>query len=419
MKTLKLKQGGLLLPRTTSNTETSHIQSLPIPRLVQVLLLGEDSLIGKPCVKIGDFVTEGDIIAKVGNFCFHASISGIIKKIDSLENKELFRIGKIPFIEIHFQGQLINWKEQFFDYQTFSRESLIQKMKEKGVIHCGDNPYLSFSKIIEIENAEQLIIYCLDEGSYISCHQKLLAQEQKFLNPAIQIMKKILNPKKTTVVMDEFLEPFINEMEDEMIKIKNSYPHFHENLILKTVLQYSYENNDRLQRDKIVLLDLLTLYNVYNAVIHDKPVIDKIVTIDGQLIQNPGNYVVKVGTLLKDVFADLGVFQEPFQVISGHPLRKNVMTSLETPIRKEMMSFLLLSQEEEVIRPLKNCIQCGACEKYCPKGLIPNEILMQGAPLEMLKECILCGLCSYICPSGIPLLDQFKESLHNQEGVLK
>ena len=45
------------------------------------------------------------------------------------------------------------------------------------------------------------------------------------------------------------------------------------------------------------------------------------------------------------------------------------------------------------------CIECGKCEKECPKGAIYQSC---GQYVVIKRLCIECGRCAKVCPVGAP-----------------
>lgn len=46
-----------------------------------------------------------------------------------------------------------------------------------------------------------------------------------------------------------------------------------------------------------------------------------------------------------------------------------------------------------------NCIECGKCEKECPKDAIYQTC---GQYAIIPRRCIECGKCAKVCPVGAP-----------------
>lgn len=51
------------------------------------------------------------------------------------------------------------------------------------------------------------------------------------------------------------------------------------------------------------------------------------------------------------------------------------------------------------------CIECGKCEKECPKGAIYPSC---GQYAVIPRRCIECGKCAKVCPVGAPVKKEKK-----------
>ena len=139
------------------------------------------------------------------------------------------------------------------------------------------------------------------------------------------------------------------------------------------------------------------------------PLIDKVVTVDGDAIQNPKNVIVPIGTTIKDVFEFCGIKKEIAKVLYGGPMMGISVPDMEKPVIKNTNALLAFSKKENFIPKTTACIRCGACVNHCPFGISPVAILKsykENDYLGMKKAgallCMECGCCSYVCPAKIP-----------------
>ena len=132
-----------------------------------------------------------------------------------------------------------------------------------------------------------------------------------------------------------------------------------------------------------------TMINIYQAVVEGKPSIERIVTVSGDAINEPGNFRAPFGMNQMELVEQAGGFtEEPEKVISGGP----------------MMGFAVKRLEETA------CINCGRCVDACPSRIIPSRLAdyAQHHDAETFEkmngmECVECGSCSYVCPAKRPL----------------
>ena len=146
-------------------------------------------------------------------------------------------------------------------------------------------------------------------------------------------------------------------------------------------------------------------------------------TLTGDAVKNPGNYIVRDGTLFSELLEHAGGLKEGVTVkkaMCGGPMMGIALSSLDVPIQKQNNGLVLLSNDEseKAEQQMTPCLRCGRCTTVCPQGLMP-EMMAEAAENRDFKryekklyglECIQCGSCSYICPAKRPLTQLFKHT---------
>ena len=161
-----------------------------------------------------------------------------------------------------------------------------------------------------------------------------------------------------------------------------------------------------------------TMINIYQAVVEGKPSIERIVTVSGDAINEPGNFRAPFGMNQMELVEQAGGFkEEPEKVISGGPMMGFAMFGLDVPTTKTSSSLLCMSQDEvAAAEKLQTaCINCGRCVEACPEQLIPSRLAKfsdKGLSEEFEKwhglECVECGSCSFACPAKRQLAQSIK-----------
>ena len=122
-----------------------------------------------------------------------------------------------------------------------------------------------------------------------------------------------------------------------------------------------------------------TALAVYEAVMKNKPLIERVVTVTGKSVKNPGNFLCRIGTpISKLIEAAGGMPEDTAKVIGGGPMMGRTMVNIDSPVMKGTSGVLLINEKEAARRPMRNCIRCGKCVSACPMGLepyLPDEII--------------------------------------------
>ena len=141
------------------------------------------------------------------------------------------------------------------------------------------------------------------------------------------------------------------------------------------------------------------------------PMVQRMVTVDGDAVGKPCNVMVPMGTPVQDVldFAQCDM-ERAKKVLYGGPMMGTCVADLSQPILKNNNAILAFSQERAKLPKASNCIQCGRCVNACPLGLAAKDIVVafNKGNVELLNQlhadlCMSCGTCSFVCPAKRPL----------------
>ena len=134
---------------------------------------------------------------------------------------------------------------------------------------------------------------------------------------------------------------------------------------------------------------------------------ERVVTVSGDDIQNPGNFRVPIGMNHRELVDAVGGFiTEPQKLISGGPMMGFAMVTLDAPVTKTSSSILAFQKDEAAEAKETACINCGRCVEVCPSRIIPSRLAdlserhnEEGFVKMNGLECVECGSCSFVCPA--------------------
>jgi electron transport complex protein RnfC len=211
--------------------------------------------------------------------------------------------------------------------------------------------------------------------------------------------------------MKEAVKEF--EIPISVIGVKTKYPQGAEKQLIKAILGSEVPSGGLPMDVKTLVQNVQTCYAVYEAVKMNKPLVEKVITITGQ-VKEPKNLRVRIGTPIIDLVNLCGGYlQPPTKVVLGGPMMGNAQFNDELPIIKGTSGILVLTDGK--IKEESPCIRCGNCVKACPMNLMPCEInsfirlkKFDKAKAYNVMDCIECGCCAYVCPANIRLVHSFK-----------
>ena len=207
----------------------------------------------------------------------------------------------------------------------------------------------------------------------------------------------------------------------EVMALKTKYPQGAERQLIYATTGRAI-NSSMLPADAGCVVDNVeTMINIYQAVVKGLPSMERIVTVSGDAVNEPGNFKVLFGTNQAELVEAAGGFKgEPKKVISGGPMMGFAMFTLDTPVTKTSSSILCLSRDAVAEMEPSACINCGRCVDACPSRLIPSRLADYAEHHDEEKfekfsglECVECGCCSYVCPAK----RQLKQSIGSMRKI--
>lgn len=157
----------------------------------------------------------------------------------------------------------------------------------------------------------------------------------------------------------------------------------------------------------LAVFDVTTLHALARALRDGRPFTHRAITVAGDAVLRPGNYVVPLGTPLAHLLDQAGRRVEPRQVVVGGPLTGAAVGSEEIGVCPSTRAVLALSEPASSAVPATLCIRCGRCIDVCPEGLSPIYLaryaereMWDQAAAEGAMICSGCGACAFVCPAG-------------------
>ena len=167
----------------------------------------------------------------------------------------------------------------------------------------------------------------------------------------------------------------------------------------------------------VVVSNIATVVAIKDAIVNDKPLIERVLTVSGSGIIEPRNLKVKVGTLIREVIEECGGLKPGVKkIIIGGPMMGFSQMNMDVPVTKACSAILAFTDSEySDFETDSICINCGRCISACAYGLMPtilNKYIKYKRYDEVLESglmyCKECGACSWACPARIPLVQNFK-----------
>ncbi len=410
---------------------TSHlpIKNAPIPSRPIIPL---HQHMGKPAqcvVDVDDELREGMLIGKADGFFssnVHSPVPGRVAELVDIYLPNGIK-SRAVVAELEGEFDRSGKSRETRQWESLSGKELLDKIQEMGIVGLGGATFPAHMKyfIREGLKAEYFVVNGVECEPYLTSDHRLMLEKTKEILEGIKIVRKVLGSEKVIIgveankpeavtVMTQAVEEAKLDFRVQVLNVK--YPQGDEKLLLKALTGREVPSGGLPIDIGAVVTNVGTIYSIYEAVVFDKPVIERFVTVTGSIIRNPANLKVRIGTPVRDLIEECGGFTEmPGKLVSGGPMMGFTLSDVDVPVTKGTSGIVALSKREASVQTETNCIRCGQCIQSCPFGLNPTALFRlidhqeyDSALSEGLMDCKECGCCGYVCPAGIPLVQGMK-----------
>ena len=388
-----------------------------------------------PVVTKGDEVLAGQIIAEAGGFVSANIISSCSGKVKSIEKRMTATGAKVQSIVIENDGEFrtVEGIGTEVDYRTLTKDEILGKIKAAGIVGLGGAGFPTHVKLAP-KNAEE-IKYVIANGAecepYITCDDQLMRTCAAEIVTGMEIFLQLFPNAEGIVLIEENKPEAIGAMQKacekaskvRVLPVQTKYPQGGERSCI-TVVTGKHLKLGMLPADLGCVVDnVATIYAVYNAVCKSTPLMVKGLTVSGNAVKNPGNFLVRIGTCFEELFEAAGGVKDGVELkkaICGGPMMGFAMANLDVPVQKSNNALTLLAADdvEKAQLQMSACLRCGRCNDACSLGLVPQMMATAAERKDYERyekklyglECVACGSCTYVCPAKRPLMQLFKQT---------
>ncbi|MDD7008055.1 MAG: electron transport complex subunit RsxC [Spirochaetales bacterium] len=419
------RRGGVHPADKKSLAKEGRIQVLPVP---SELVVSMSQHLGAPAAclkKKGDRVEKGEKVGQAASFIsadVHSPVSGVVADVRKVRLASGAVADALVIKSDEVQPEMYQKK---YDWQENTPAELLGLVKDMGIVGMGGATFPTSVKlsIPTGKSVDALVINGVECEPYLTADYRLMMERAEGALEGIMVLNRILSPKKIIIGVEANKPDAIKHLEElisvkgyliEVMTLKMKYPQGDEKQLLKATIGREIPSGKLPIDIGAVVCNIGTTYAVYEAAVFHKPLIERIITVSGEGITKPGNFLAPIGTKTSDLIAAAGGYntEEIGELVSGGPMMGFAFADEDTPVTKGSSGILALL-------PVKIdtgvCVSCGQCVQHCPMGLMPNKMFRnirygnyQTAMELGLMDCKECGCCAYICPAHLPLVQGFK-----------
>jgi electron transport complex protein RnfC len=421
---LSIFKGGIHPP---DKKELSAHKPIQISKPPQRVVIPLSQHLGAPCkavVSINQEVKRGELIGEPTGFVsapVHSSVSGKVIAIGEFLNA-MGRMVMSVVVENDGKDEWTILKDNP-DYIDLPPEAIKDKIKAAGIVGMGGAAFPTVVKLSPPKEKpiDTVILNGSECEPYLTGDYRLMLEKPDEIIEGLKILMKVLGVNKGFVGIEDNKPEAVKTMKEaagglgnvEVCALRTKYPQGAEKMLIRTLTGREVPPRALPMDVKVVVQNVGTALAIYEAARYGKPLIERVVTVTGEGITNPGNLLVRIGTMVSDLIEECGGLKdERLKVISGGPMMGFSIPSLDIPVTKGTSGILALPEGEIVhAEDFQPCIRCGRCIDVCPMGLMPMMLSIyaekgqfEGAKEYNLFDCFECGSCAFVCPSKRPIV---------------
>lgn len=318
-------------------------------------------------------------------------------------------------------------------------------LQQNGIVGAGGAGFPTYAKLDE--RAETIILNCAECEPLLRLHRQLLEKHAREIVETFHMIGQtvgakdiIIGIKKAYKKTIEALNECIGDYEGVRLGLLDEvYPAGDEVVLIYEVTGKVVRPGGLPIESGVAVFNVETVYNVYRAIKHNTPVVDKLVSVVAE-VNNPITVRVPIGCTIEEVVAMAGGVTTPNAVyFIGGPMMGNIGTGAQA-VTKTTNAVLVLPENHLIIQKKKSkasidlkraaasCCQCTMCTDLCPRHLLGHPIephkFMQAATCKDMQKteifintmfCCSCGLCElYSCMQSLSprsLMAEYKVGL--------
>ena len=324
------------------------------------------------------------------------------------------------------------------DRPELDAKTIVEKIKAAGVVGMGGATFPTHVKLCPPPGkvAECVIVNAVECEPYLTADHRLMLEHSEEILVGLQLVMKAVGVTKGYIGIENNKPDAIALMTEkakqypgvEVVPLQMKYPQGGEKQLIDAVIGRQVPAPPALPIDTgAIVQNVGTCFAIYEAVMKNKPLIDRIITVTGKSVKQPSNLLARLGTPFSQLIDECGGLPEDTgKVIGGGPMMGKALLSLDVPMTKGSSGLLIMNDKEARRAEAEPCIRCAKCVGACPMGLEPyllsrmsEQFDWEGSEQNDVTSCIECGSCQFTCPSHRPLLDHIRVGKATVMGIIR
>ena len=436
--------------------EDLAIVRFPAPQTVTIPLLQHIGAPALPIVKEGDYVKTGQKIGEAAGYVscpVHASLSGTVVSVGLSPHPNTGLDVMCVTIESDNTDELHESVKPCDNPGSLTADEIIAIIRDKGLTGMGGAGFPTAVKVKSPKPIDTVLINGCECEPLLTADHRLMLEYSGHVAEGLSLLLRATGAGAGIIVIEDnkpnaiaAMEACVKDLDNiSVLPVRTKYPQGAEKMLIKRALGRHVPSGALPLDVGVAVCNAGTAKAVSDAVLRGMPLIERVVTVSGERIQNPGNFLVRFGTPVKSILDYCGTKPAgycadcvdsadsaesdgmgcpeagcsgtgDYTIMLGGPMMGVEVRDLNVPVIKGTNGIIAI---EPAVTQASNCIRCGRCVDVCPMELFPLYFPQylskdfRGDVAEAMKDkavadCVECGCCDFVCPSKIKIRDAIR-----------
>ena len=331
--------GGVHPSERKEFSEHIALKKFPDPKTVVISMSQHLGAPANPIVQVGDTVKVGQKIGEAAGFIsapVHSSVSGTVVAVEPRMHGTRGSEVMAVVIESDGKNTLHESVQPHGELDNLTPDEIIDIIREAGIVGMGGAGFPTCVKLKPAKPVDTILL------NGCECEPLLTADHRVLLEYADDIIFGLKAILKTTGA---------------------------EKTLIKRVMGRIVPSGGLPADVGVVVDNISTVKAISDAIQTGMPLVERVATVTGEKIKNPGNFVIKIGTSVRELIDYCGGFTDDDVLVKmGGPMMGFPLNTLDVPMMKGSNGIIAVEPDETKEQP---CIKCGRCVDLCPMELSP------------------------------------------------
>lgn len=418
--------GGVHPTENKEFTEHLAIQRFPEPDTVVIPLSMHIGAPATPVVKPGDYVKVGQLIGEQAGFVsapVHASVSGTVLAVEPHTHPNKGPGVLSVVIKNDGKNTLHESVVPNKPLEELTPDEIVEIVKEKGIVGMGGATFPTYVKLKPGKPIDAVLINGSECEPYLTADHRMLLEYADEILYGLRAMMKAVDAPEGVILIEDNKPDAVALMEEKVasydnirvVAAKTQYPEGAEKMLIKRVMGRHVPSGKLPADVGCVVSNASTAKAVSDAIQKGMPFIERAVSVTGEFIRTPGNYMIKMGTSVQAIIDHCGGITGDDVVLKmGGPMMGAPFTTPTCPLSRAPTAS---SPSPPTTPRRRNASSAAAAWTCVPWSCSRWSIYKYGqlgdtdALLKLnVMDCFSCRCCEYICSSKIPLVSKINEA---------